>query len=55
MRYPPNHKQATRRRIVAAASAAFRERGVEGTGVDEVMRRAGLPHGGFYAHFRDKS
>ena len=55
MRYPPSHKHATRRRIVAAASAAFRERGVEGTGVDEVMRRAGLTHGGFYAHFRDKS
>jgi TetR/AcrR family transcriptional repressor of nem operon len=55
MRYPPAHKHATRRRIVAAASAAFRERGVEGTGVDEVMRRAGLTHGGFYAHFRDKS
>jgi TetR/AcrR family transcriptional regulator, transcriptional repressor for nem operon len=55
MRYPPKHKLATRRRIVAAASAAFREHGVEGTGVDEVMRRAGLTHGGFYAHFRDKS
>ena len=55
MRYPPSHKHATRRRIVAAASAAFRERGVEGTGVDEVMRRAGLTHGGFYAHFQDKS
>jgi len=55
MRYPPTHKQATRSRIISAASAAFRERGVEGTGVDEVMRRAGLTHGGFYAHFRDKS
>lgn len=55
MRYPPEHKLATRRRIVAAASAAFREQGVEGTGVDEVMRRAGLTHGGFYSHFRDKS
>ncbi|MBS0663381.1 MAG: TetR/AcrR family transcriptional regulator [Verrucomicrobia bacterium] len=55
MRYPPQHKLATRRRILAAASAAFRERGVEGTGVDEVMRRAGLTHGGFYSHFRDKS
>ena len=55
MRYPPAHKHATRRRIIAAASAAFRERGVDGTGVDEVMRRAGLTHGGFYAHFRDKS
>src|SRR5476649_2819363 len=55
MRYPPAHKQATRSRIISAASAAFRERGVEGTGVDEVMRRAGLTHGGFYAHFRDKT
>ena len=55
MRYPPTHKVATRRRILAAASEAFRERGVAETGVDEVMRRAGLTHGGFYAHFRDKS
>ncbi|MCF7688873.1 MAG: TetR/AcrR family transcriptional regulator [Cephaloticoccus sp.] len=55
MRYPPNHKIATRHRIIAAASAAFRERGVEGMGLDEIMRRAGLTHGGFYAHFRDKS
>lgn len=55
MRYPATHKVTTRRRIVAAASAAFRERGLERTGVDEVMRRAGLTHGGFYAHFRDKS
>ena len=55
MRYSAEHKLTTRRRIVAAASAAFRERGVEGTGVDEVMRRAGLTHGGFYAHFNDKA
>lgn len=55
MRYPPAHKLATRRRILDAASQAFRERGVAETGVDEVMRRAGLTHGGFYAHFRDKT
>ncbi|HVU24875.1 MAG TPA: TetR family transcriptional regulator [Opitutus sp.] len=55
MRYPPTHKHATRRRILEAASQAFRERGVAETGVDEVMRRAGLTHGGFYAHFRDKA
>jgi TetR/AcrR family transcriptional repressor of nem operon len=54
MRYPSSHKYATRRRIIDAASQAFRERGVAETGVDEVMRRAGLTHGGFYAHFRDK-
>src|SRR3954468_1462255 len=55
MRYPAAHKLSTRRRIVEAASQAFRERGVAETGVDEVMRRAGLTHGGFYAHFRDKT
>src|SRR5882672_3736605 len=55
MRYPPDHKQATHRRILEVASQAFRERGVAETGVDEVMRRAGLTHGGFYAHFRDKT
>jgi TetR/AcrR family transcriptional regulator, transcriptional repressor for nem operon len=55
MRYPAAHKEATRRRILDAASQAFRERGVAETGVDEVMRRAGLTHGGFYAHFSDKT
>lgn len=55
MRYSPAHKESTRRRILDAASQAFRERGVAETGVDEVMRRAGLTHGGFYAHFRDKT
>jgi TetR/AcrR family transcriptional regulator, transcriptional repressor for nem operon len=55
MRYPPAHKEATRRRIVEAASQAFREQGVAETGVDDVMRRAGLTHGGFYAHFSDKT
>src|SRR5687767_4284190 len=55
MRYPRAHKALTRRRILEAAGQAFRERGVAETGVDEVMRRAGLTHGGFYAHFRDKT
>ncbi len=55
MRYPADHKPATRRRILDAAGQALRERGVAETGVDDVMRRAGLTHGGFYAHFRDKS
>lgn len=54
MRYPPSHKHLTRHRIIDAASQVFRERGIAETGVDEVMRRAGLTHGGFYAHFRDK-
>lgn len=55
MRYATDHKVTTRSRILQAASEVFRERGVAATGVDEVMRRAGLTHGGFYAHFRGKS
>ena len=55
MRYASTHKIFTRKRIVDAASQAFRERGVAETGLDEVMRRAGLTHGGFYAHFKDKA
>jgi TetR/AcrR family transcriptional regulator, transcriptional repressor for nem operon len=46
--------ERTRRRIVTAAAAAYRERGIERTGVRDVMKRAGLTQGGFYFHFRDK-
>jgi TetR/AcrR family transcriptional repressor of nem operon len=55
MRYKQDHKFATRERIVNAASRAFRENGIERTGVDAVMKRAGLTHGGFYAHFGGKA
>jgi len=44
----------TRRRILGAAAAAFREHGVEQVGVRDVMKRAGLTRGGFYFHFADK-
>jgi TetR/AcrR family transcriptional regulator, transcriptional repressor for nem operon len=54
VRYPPNHKQTTRRRILDAAARVFRERGIADAGVDDVMRRAGMTHGGFYAHFSGK-
>lgn len=54
MRYRQGHKEETRRRIVEAASARFREAGVEGVGVAGLMAEAGLTHGGFYAHFKSK-
>jgi len=54
MRYPSNHKHATRLRILEVAARLFAS-GSGRDGVDEVMRRAGLTHGGFYAHFRDKA
>lgn len=43
-----------RRRILEVASALFREKGIEAVSVAEVMKAAGLTHGGFYGHFRSK-
>jgi TetR/AcrR family transcriptional regulator, transcriptional repressor for nem operon len=44
----------TRRRIVQAATQAFRSNGIQATGVAEIMSAAGLSHGGFYRHFASK-
>src|SRR3712207_414865 len=54
VRYAKGHKEETRRRIIDTASRLFREKGVERVGLDEIMREAGLTHGGFYAHFPSK-
>jgi AcrR family transcriptional regulator len=47
-------KEQTRERILRAAAGAIRKRGYEGVGVAEVMKEAGLTHGGFYAHFESR-
>ena len=44
-------KEATHDRIVEAAARAIRRSGYDGTGVADIMKDAGLTHGGFYAHF----
>jgi TetR/AcrR family transcriptional repressor of nem operon len=44
-------KEITHDRIVDAAARAIRRSGYGGTGVAEIMKEAGLTHGGFYAHF----
>src|SRR3954454_8495563 len=44
----------TRKRIVAAAAAEFRKNGIVATGLNELMKAAGLTHGGFYKHFESK-
>ena len=49
-----NRKQETHERIVEVASRAIRRSGFGGTGVGEVMKEAGLTHGGFYAHFASR-
>lgn len=47
----PTKKEATRDRIVEVAARAIRRSGYDGTGVANIMKEAGLTHGGFYAHF----
>ncbi|WP_407183760.1 TetR/AcrR family transcriptional regulator [Bradyrhizobium centrosematis] len=51
MRYSREHKQETHDRIVRKASTRLREKGAHGVGVADLMKEAGLTHGGFYAHF----
>lgn len=45
---------ANRERIVDVASRLFREKGFDGIGVADLMKEAGLTHGGFYGHFASK-
>jgi TetR/AcrR family transcriptional repressor of nem operon len=54
MRYSKEHKSETHARIVKKASVKLRERGAHGIGVADLMKDAGLTHGGFYAHFASR-
>src|SRR2546430_5223297 len=45
---------ANREKIVDAASTLFRRHGFDGIGVADIMKKAGLTHGGFYGHFGSK-
>ncbi len=54
MRYSREHKQETHNRIVRKASVRLREKGAHGVGVADLMKEAGLTHGGFYAHFASR-
>jgi AcrR family transcriptional regulator len=49
-----SRKEATHDRIVETAARAIRRSGYGGTGVAEIMKEAGLTHGGFYAHFESR-
>jgi len=51
---PSSKKEETRARILRAAARAIRKYGYEGVGVADVMKEAGLTHGGFYAHFESR-
>jgi TetR/AcrR family transcriptional repressor of nem operon len=49
-----SHKERTRARILEEAASAMRESGPDGISVAALMKRAGLTHGGFYAHFASR-
>ena len=54
MRYDGEWKERTRARVLDEAAKAIRLEGARAIGVAGVMARAGLTHGGFYAHFESK-
>ena len=54
MRKSRKEAAETRERIVWAAAREFRERGIVATGLADLMKAAGLTHGGFYKHFASK-
>jgi len=54
MRVSREQAAENRQRVVETAARLFRERGYDGIGVADLMREAGLTHGGFYGQFESK-
>lgn len=54
MRVSRAEAEQNRQRIIEISAKLFRERGFEGIGVADLMKAAGLTHGGFYGHFKSK-
>ena len=53
-RYRPEHKEATRRRLIEAAGRRFKSDGIDGSGIATLVADAGLTNGAFYNHFASK-
>src|SRR5258708_12340534 len=54
MGYSKRDKADTHTRIISVATKRFRELGLEGIGVADVMKEAGVTVGGFYKHFESR-
>jgi TetR/AcrR family transcriptional repressor of nem operon len=54
MRVSREQVEENRRTILEAAGRLFREHGFEAVTVTDVMKSAGLTHGGFYGYFKNK-
>jgi AcrR family transcriptional regulator len=55
MRYEKGRRDASRQRILQAASERFRTDGIAASGLSRVMQDAGLTNGAFYPHFQSKT
>ncbi len=55
MRLTKAQRDENHERIIRAAAKLFREKGVDGVGIDEIMAAADLTHGAFYGHFSNKA
>src|SRR6184192_158562 len=55
MRYVEDHRRQTHSRIVENASYGLRLKGAKGLSVVDLMKLAGLTHGGFYNHFDSRA
>lgn len=53
-RYSPEHKEATRRRMIETAGQRFKSNGIDGSGIATLVADAGLTNGAFYGHFSSK-
>lgn len=53
-RYAPEHKEATRRRMIETAGRRFKSDGIDGSGIATLVGDAGLTNGAFYGHFASK-
>ncbi|MDB5532938.1 MAG: hypothetical protein JWO28_1253 [Hyphomicrobiales bacterium] len=54
MKVSREQAQENRRTVIGVAGRLFRERGFDGIGLSDLMKAAGLTHGGFYKQFKSK-
>ena len=55
VRYPKEHKEQARRRLVAGGARLAKKRGFAGAGIDDLAAAAGVTSGSVYKHFGGKS
>ena len=55
MRYPKEHKEQARQRLVERSGQLAKERGFAASGIDAMAAASGVTSGSLYKHFSGKS